>query len=239
MALECKLRGRKVDLGIVRDFWGVVDDIPGLREVIVSPTGFTSGAIQYAQNKGTGLKIIRPANQEDYHGRVKMILISFRLKQAVNLQLQTNIDIAWYEKNKTLQLEEFLASMNVGKVRTDRIIIEDRGFGEVIILAELQNHLPVLAVEDISVTHTWTKTFRDGYIVYPNGYELKLISIEVDYEIQQSEPFTVVVGGEEVAHVLIQDALAGTLLFVDGQGLISGDTEEEGISKSRAPEELR
>lgn len=233
VALECKLRGRKVDLGIVRDFWGVVDDVPGLRGVIVSPVGFTSGAIRYARKKGIGLKVVRPANEKDYEGRIRAIVVNFRFKQAVNLQLQTNIDTVWYEENKTPQLEEFVASMSTGKtICTDRIIIEDRGSGEVIMLAELQNYIPVLEVENLSGIHTWMKTFNDGYIVYPGSYELKLVSLRVRYEIQQLEHSTIV-GGEEVAHVLVQDALAGTLLFVDEQGLISGDTEKEGISKPR------
>lgn len=232
VALECKLRGRKVDLGIVRDFWGVIDDIPGLRGVIVSPVGFTSGAIKYAQNKGVSLKVVRPASEKDYEGRIRKIVVDFRLKQAVNLQLQTNIDTVWYEENKTPQLEEFVTSMSASKrVRTDGIIIEDRSSGEAIILADLQNYLPVLEIEDISGTHVWVKTFNDGYIVYPGGYELKLASLKVRYEIQQLEQSTIV-GGEEVAHVLVQDALAGTLLFVDERGLISGDIEKEGISDS-------
>ncbi len=226
VALECKLRRRKVDLGIVRDFWGVIDDISGLRGVIVSPLGFTSGAVRYAQSKGIGLKVIRPANEEDYEGRIRAICVILLLKQATNLHLYMSIDQDWYKLNRTPQLEEFVANTSGKLIHTDAIV-EDRDSGEVIVVAKLQNHVPVLEIEDISGTHTWTKTFDNGYIVYPD-YELKLNSIEVKYEIHQLEE-SVVVGGEDVAHVLVEDALAGTLLFVDEQGLISGDTDEEGI----------
>jgi hypothetical protein len=231
VALECKLRGRKVDLGIVRDFWGVVDDVSGLRGVIVSPVGFISGAIRYAKNKGIGLKIIRPTEDEDYAGRIRSINLNVNIRQAVNLRLRTNVDALWYEENKTPQLEEFLAEISKGRViQTSGVYIEDIDSGEVILLEGLGNYVPVLNIEETSGTHSWIKEFKNGYINYNNGFKIKLVNIEVSYEIYQSET-EFEVGGKDVAHQLIHDALAGTLLFIDNEGLITGDTDEEGISK--------
>ncbi|MEH2363873.1 restriction endonuclease [Nostoc sp.] len=108
VALECKLHKTRIDLSVVRDFWGVLDDVSGLRGVIISPVGFTSGAKKYATSKGIGLKVVREAKDTDYKERLKAIHINVTARLALNPRLQMNLDESWLASNLTSQRQEFI-----------------------------------------------------------------------------------------------------------------------------------
>jgi hypothetical protein len=230
VALECKLHKARVDVGVVRDFWGVLDDIPGLRGVIISPIGFTSGAKTYATSKGIGLKLVREAQDTDYKGRLRAIHINVTARLPLNPRLQMNLDESWLGSNVTSQRQEFIQRIeSTSEIETQGVIIEDRDTGEIILLTRLADYLPVLELEDVSGTHTWEKIFINGYWVYPpSQLELKLLSVKVDYEVGE-ETHEIVIDGGDIANTLVQDALEGTLLFVNEQGRVTGDIELEGI----------
>ena len=230
VALECKFHKVRVDVGIVRDFWGVLDDIPGLRGVIVSPVGFTSGAKTYASSKGIGLKVVRAAKDADYKGRLRAIHINLTVRVPLNPRLQMNLDESWLASNLTPERQEFIRIIKSNaRIETQGVIIEDRDTGETILLSSISDYLPVIELENISGIHTWEKTLKNGYWVYhPNHFELKISSIKVDYEVGEAT-HEIVINGGDIANTLVQDALEETLLFVNEQGGITGDIELEGI----------
>ena len=74
--IECKdfdTSGKKVGLPIIRDFWGVVDDIHPDEAVIITCNGFTRDAQKYAKNKGIKLCILREFQESDWKGRIRTI----------------------------------------------------------------------------------------------------------------------------------------------------------------------
>jgi Restriction endonuclease len=228
VALECKRHSTKVDLGIIRDFWGVLDDIPGLRGVVVSPVGFTSGAEKYAQSKGIGLKVVRQAQDADYDGRLKTIRINVHQRLPVILKSEMILDEAWYTVNANAEREALLQEMQgTQETLVKDVVIEERDTGERIFLAQLLKYLPVLDLEDISGSHEWEKVFNQGFLLQPKKPDLKLSKIKVYYQIDESTEDISIDAGD-VAETLIKDAIQGTLLFVDEQGSISGDIEAEG-----------
>lgn len=229
VALECKLHTAKVDLGIIRDFWGVLDDVPGLRGVIVSPVGFTSGAVTYAQSKGIGLKVVRQAQDADYNKRFKVITINIHQRSPVNLRLNMVLDESWYAINANAEREALLQEMESTQIPllVKDVVIEERNTGEKIFLARLSEHLPVLDLEDISGNHEWEKVLNEGFLLQPNKPNLKLSKIKVCYQIDELTE-NISINASDVAKTLIEDAIQGTLLFVDEQGNISGDLEAEG-----------
>lgn len=230
IALECKLHGRKVGVGVVRDFWGVLDDIAGLRGVIISPVGFTAGAKKFAESKGIGLKVVRPAQDKDYKGRIRGIHVTIVLQEPINLKLEMAIDRDWLEKNKTHALEELVSDLaNPKVIATDGVFVEENTADEKIFLVKLPSYLPTFEIEDQSKEHTWKKDFTEGFLCIPSKPRIKLAFIKVHYKIRQTV-LQELIGGYEIAHVLVQDAIEGTLLFVDEQGKVSGDTIEEGIA---------
>jgi hypothetical protein len=71
--IECKNYGRTVELGDVRSFHSVVEDIVGARGVMVTRVGFQSGAKDFAQHHGIGLKLLRHPLDEDWEGLIKNV----------------------------------------------------------------------------------------------------------------------------------------------------------------------
>jgi hypothetical protein len=76
--IECKdfeKSGDKVGLSIVRNFWGVVDDIHPDEAIVITCNGFTSEAHKYAKNKGIKLAILREFTNADMESRIKKMII--------------------------------------------------------------------------------------------------------------------------------------------------------------------
>jgi hypothetical protein len=74
--IECKdydVRGAPVGLAVVRDFWGVVDDVHPDDAWIVTCKGFTKRAMQYAKGKGIKLATLRIFEDGDWLGRIHTV----------------------------------------------------------------------------------------------------------------------------------------------------------------------
>jgi len=82
LLIECKdfdTSGEKVGLGIVRDFWGVVDDVHPDEAIIITCNGFTSEASKYAKNKGIKLAVLREFRDSDWEGRIKTVCMTMHI----------------------------------------------------------------------------------------------------------------------------------------------------------------
>lgn len=76
--IECKdfdVSGDPVGLAIVRDFWGVVDDVKPTEAWVVTCTDFTRDAQMYARGKGIKLAVLRSFHDDDWNGRIQTIEI--------------------------------------------------------------------------------------------------------------------------------------------------------------------
>jgi hypothetical protein len=71
--IECKNYGKNVELGDVRSFHSVVEDIKGSQGVMVTRVGFQSGATEFAKHHGIGLKLLRAPVEEDWDGLIKSV----------------------------------------------------------------------------------------------------------------------------------------------------------------------
>ena len=77
--IECKdfdVSGNPVGLGIVRDFWGVVDDVHPHESWIITCNDFTSDARRYAKGKGIKLATLRAFADADWEDRVQTIIVT-------------------------------------------------------------------------------------------------------------------------------------------------------------------
>lgn len=81
MLIECKdydISGDDVGLAIVRDFYGVVDDIHPDAAWIITCNGFTADARAYAKAKGIRLATLRLFQDADWsNGRINTIGVDF------------------------------------------------------------------------------------------------------------------------------------------------------------------
>lgn len=99
--IECKdfdISGKKVGLGIVRDFWGVIDDVHPDEAIIVTCNGFTSEATKYAKSKGIKLAVLREFQPSDWEGRIQTICVTMHImhitepKVSMHLSSQQAVD---------------------------------------------------------------------------------------------------------------------------------------------------
>ena len=76
--IEAKDYDRTVDLPVVRNFWGVVDDLKPDDAFIVTTEGFSENATRYAAAKGISLAVLRPPRDEDWENIVRRIELEIR-----------------------------------------------------------------------------------------------------------------------------------------------------------------
>jgi hypothetical protein len=79
LLVECKQYDKKIGLGIVRDFFGVVEDLKPDQAFVVTTVGFTRDAIRYADAKGIRLAILRRAQPTDLEGRVQRVHVTLEM----------------------------------------------------------------------------------------------------------------------------------------------------------------
>jgi hypothetical protein len=62
VAIECKNYNRNVEIGKVRDFYGVLSDLNNVAGIMVTKVGYQKGAKEYASTYGITLKELREPN---------------------------------------------------------------------------------------------------------------------------------------------------------------------------------
>lgn len=74
--IECKNYSSNLSLEKARNFFAVIHDIGNAQGLIVTKTGFQSGAAEFCQYYGIGAKLLRKSTDKDWEGRVKKIHIN-------------------------------------------------------------------------------------------------------------------------------------------------------------------
>jgi hypothetical protein len=77
--IECKYYARKIDMPVVRNFYGAVEDIGCDLAAIVTTVGFSANVETYAAAKGIDLLLLREARDEDLDGRIKSVQLDLTI----------------------------------------------------------------------------------------------------------------------------------------------------------------
>lgn len=119
--VECKdfdISGDSVGLSIVRDFWGVADDIHPDEAWVVTCNDFTEEARKYAKGKGIKLATLRVFADADWQGRIRTIITNFTFRSVqvdkINLKVQT------VHEGDEVRISQGLAANHVGGFVLDR-----------------------------------------------------------------------------------------------------------------------
>lgn len=235
VAIECKNWNKPIDIGVIRNLKGALDDIPGLRGIVVSPEGFQQGAIDYARAHGISLKIIRKPLSAggDYAGegwvnprKIRMDLITLT-KDIVDLKI--HVDKEWIAAAENTEIKErYLGKPLQGT--SDEFSVE-------IITADSTKNLRITQLfdevkipEQLKDDEVYHYEFHwENAWLKPNATDrLKLKGLDFDYKLRKSKPVTISMSKEE-ANGIIKDIIENTLLIVEPDGTIIGDTEKEGI----------
>ncbi len=88
--VETKDYDKVIGLPIIRNFWGVVEDVGPDDAFVITTMGFTKPAIQYAEAKGIRLALLRPPEEEDWAGLYRKVVVDITMTGQAGLA-----DITW------------------------------------------------------------------------------------------------------------------------------------------------
>ena len=209
-AIECKAFTEPVSIGRVRDFFGVLADVPGLQGIQVSPFGFQSGAKRYADHYGITLKEIRPPTDEDWEGRIKDIHLTFFIISPKVTEILPDVT----EEFRTSLGEDERVDMSF-KGRTDDTLIVDRRGNHIASYNDMIERLPL--GKEAAENRTYFVPNRGCFWQSTDGRRVPINGVRFRYDVLV-ETETVVTLGERAAKAIMKDVETGEILFFDRNG---------------------
>ena len=214
--VECKNFASKLEIGHVRNFLSVVQDIVNARGIMVTKVGYQKGASVFAKHHGIGLKVLRRPTESDWKGRVRNINVNVHIKrlwndrdhplsitphwvlrdkdQAVRLQTAKQTDQRWF--NETLN-----SSGDVSIADSKAWVVQQ---------------IPVLQ-KTHGGPHEHTIDLKDSFFRVPltdGTTELVQASkLDVSYYVSSTEE-KIFVWGDELVRYILRDFLSGKVEYV-------------------------
>ncbi|HHX8361433.1 TPA: restriction endonuclease [Vibrio alginolyticus] len=173
VAVECKEYKNPVQIGKIRDFYGVIEDLGNTSGVFVTTSKYQKGAITYAQSKGIQLKIVETPTDERVDTFTTNIHLNnlYDVKASPRLDMDWLIDIANIEEGTPICIE----------APQDELILQDVDGNYVCSFYELECKLPRSNESRKNLSHTYS--FTDTFLTWPNSpYQpLKILGIDYTY----------------------------------------------------------
>ena len=221
--LNCKRYGRAVEGGDVYELSGVLRDYPDARGVIATTVGFQQGAIDHARKYGIGLKVIRPPTDADFGDSIRTVTVTGHMTIPEFRDVRIVFDGPWLRE--TFGEAAGGVDLKVAGSSTD-VRVRDLNDGSTRTWSALFNEAvatnPTPAGSDGQGTIRWGNAMLDR----PNGASLKVLEMTFCWHVRSLPDLVVTVKARDPA-AIVQDAVAGTLLFVDDRGRVTGDVEAE------------
>jgi len=175
-AIECKAPSSgNVPVSDVRDFAYKLGDIGGIKGLLVTPTGFSSGAKDVARAESIDLITIREYRDGDREGLLNQISLTMHAQfPAQCTNIVPRFDARWmlsqgYHDGEQIRLDE----------RNDRIVIQDRA-------AEFQKTIFQLESERFGNqppgAGTWERELADGWLLVGDD-EFKVDAVKLEFVI--------------------------------------------------------
>ncbi len=216
VAIECKNYDSLVPIGKVRDFFGVIQDLNGVRGIMVSSKGYQEGAKKFADFYGISLKGLRRPSWNESIGTITTS-IHADIRRTLFL-----IDEGWIaEHNFNLdRLRRFYAefqfdSADYWKAATHFPIETKDHFirnvkGEIVSsLDELEKQLP----ENPEAGTEIVFPFEDAWLESRHWGPVKIRDVKFEYESKVQE--TVLnLAAEDFVEAILEDALGGNPSYV-------------------------
>ena len=176
--IECKHYSHNVSLLHVRNLHGLITDIPNSSGVLVTTCGYQSGAKEYADYYGLGLKLIRAPKDSDWEGCIKVIDVKLALIGRNYINFKFEVD---GRDQKTLDLATRKPELMNNVCSTD-MIIRDSDEEACSLKDWIGRHIPI-DMDDVGKTVDKSVVPPSSYFVLSSGEELKVgrITVTVEY----------------------------------------------------------
>jgi len=179
--IECKDYASRVTIEKIDALIGKIRDIPDLKPVFATKTGYQSGAETKARANKIDLLVVREQNSDDWQDKdgqpyVREINICSVIHMPAKItEFNPLLDGKWLKKNTDLDPK----SVTLATGLNNEIFIEDLKRGETYSLYELAQRLPNIAGKQYGeLKHS--ESFDDAYLLN-NRTRLKLVSYKVNY----------------------------------------------------------
>ncbi len=219
--VECKNYATNITLEKVRNFHSVLDDIGNARGLIVTKTGFQSGASEFAQFNGIGLKVLRKPTELDWEGRIKEIHVKITAKSLVNSEdkpLRVLVQLKAKDEIQQKMLERLEKTGRLKMPSTNDLRFFDQN-GQVCV-EELNSWLtPQLDVMNKDEGGPYLQKFSliDKYILINEADEdevlVQVSEIEASYFVESIvEEF--ISDGEAIVDAILKDFITDNIEYV-------------------------
>lgn len=179
--IECKDYASPVSVEKIDALIGKIRDIPDLKPIFATKTGYQSGAEKKASKNKIDLLIVREQRDDDWEDKEGNPLI-----REVNIQLKIHsspvitsfnplIDGNWVKENTGLEVNSNITAFELN----NEVFIDDIGKGEKYSLYDLAQKLP-MPVDGKYGEHEYSEVFSDAYLLI-NGMKLKMNSYNLTY----------------------------------------------------------
>ncbi|MGF9562959.1 restriction endonuclease [Neorhizobium sp. BT27B] len=209
-AIECKAFNETVSIGRVRDFYGVLVDVPGLSGIFATLVGYQSGAKRYADHYGITLKELRAPNETDWKGRVKTIVITYHVIVPEITKFTPQISKSFLD---TLKPNEEIR-IEAATTTHEKIIFGPPGSLSSYSLEDFRQLLPHGRENENGLTH---QMLLPHHVYKAGGWELPIDGVDFTYDVNV-EKETTTLDGAALAKAIIRDAVSGELKFIDKAG---------------------
>lgn len=210
--IECKNYASNLTLEKVRNFFGVLHDIGNAQGIIVTKTGFQSGAAEYANYYGIDLKLLRKPTSQDWEGRMKDLHINIIAKTVASSEdkpLMVQLKLKPKDENQRIYLNELIKGGNLAIESGPKLCLLDRNGN--VCSEEMRWWLPkqikVLEKEEGGPYNQYIK-LDDKYVMVNEGKnDQQLIQVEgfdVSYYVE-SYSHEIISHGEEIVDAILKD----------------------------------
>lgn len=210
--IECKNYATNLTLEKVRNFFGVLHDIGNARGIIVTKTGYQSGAAEFANYYGIDLKVLRKPNDADWQGRMKDIHIKIIAKTVIStedkpLSVQVKIKAKDEEQRVRLERLEKTGRLNIPSVPDLCLLDEDGQVASEEMRWWLPKQINTLDKEE-GGPYIQNMKLENKYILLNEGEQdeerVEIDELEITYFVE-SYSNEVISHGEDIVDAILKD----------------------------------
>ncbi|KFB89747.1 restriction endonuclease [Serratia grimesii] len=222
--IECKDYASTVTIDKIDAFLGKTQDIPGLRLIYATKTGYQSGAQKRAEQHKIDLLIIREGVDEDWTAPdgtplIKTINLNITAISPPNItSFSPFVDASWLESQPDLDVEEINNKFSM--TLNNEVFISNEVTGVRFSLYDLANSLAG-KIPDIKYGEgTYSEELHDSYLESADGeLSVKLGGYKLSYVYREPAKITSVIDYSKELLGIVQNYSSGDkqMVFKDGR----------------------
>ncbi|MGC5749885.1 restriction endonuclease [Gluconobacter sp. NFX36] len=205
VAIECKSYDSRVSIGRIRDFYGVLIDIPNLQGIFATKLGYQSGAQRYASHYGINLKEIRQESEAaDWKGRIREINCQINIVEPNILDFR--LDLSDSPQNRYQQSQKI--ALMIG---THDPLIFDPQNNPIETLETLRGKLPHNGKAIEFASHRFD---FPNHTLKTATESIGIMAMTCDYSVKVTKMDPIKIEADKFVKAIIKDVKSGEIKFM-------------------------